>query len=210
MKIFTLTALSFLILLSTAAAQTQTTGIPQLPQNSDVKAVDATKSTAPTDLPADYKLTPGDKLAVDVYKDPQLSKQLQVRPDGKITLPLLGDIPAAGRTSLELRDAISDALKEYITNPTVTVAVVETTPQVVYVMGEVNHPGTIPLMNGHLSILQALAMAGGFSEFANRKDVRIMRKGASGMDTLKFNYKDAVKNSTEPLQLLAGDTVIVK
>ena len=83
----------------------------------------------------------GDKLRVEVYKDSQLSQSLQVRPDGKITLPLIGDVPAAGLTSIELRDQIAAALKEYVTNPVVTVIVVETVPPVVYVMGEVTNPG---------------------------------------------------------------------
>ena len=95
---------------------------------------------------ADYRLAAGDKLRIEVYKDAQLSQSLQVRPDGKITLPLVGDVAAAGRTPIELRDAISAALKEYITNPVVTVIVVETRPpQVVYVTGEVNKPGALTL-----------------------------------------------------------------
>jgi polysaccharide export outer membrane protein len=161
---------------------------------------------------SDYRLSTGDKLRVEVYKDQQLSQSLQIRPDGKITLPLVGDVTAAGRTSIELRDAIAGVLKDYITNPVVTVMVVETTPQVVYVMGEVTKPGTLSIVNGHMTILQALAMAGGFTDFANRKDIRILRKGSSGMQTLKFNYKDAMDdgNRHEPLALLPGDTVIVK
>jgi polysaccharide biosynthesis/export protein len=119
---------------------------------------------------------------------------------------------AAGRTSVELRDAIAESLKEYITNPVVTVIVTETTPQMVYVTGEVNKPGALALTTGRMSILQALAMAGGFTDFANKKDIRVMRKTASGMQTLKFNYKEAIddESRSEPLQLLPGDTVVVK
>ena len=147
-----------------------------------------------------------------MYKDDRLSQSLQIRPDGKITLPLVGDVPAAGRTALELRDAIGAALKDYITNPVVTVMVVETTPQVVYVTGEVTKPGAMPFVNGHMSIVQAIAMAGGFTDFAKRKDILVMRKGPKGMQTLHFNYKEAINddNHREPLQLMAGDTVIVK
>ena len=161
---------------------------------------------------ADYRLTAGDKLRIEVYKDTQLSQSLQVRPDGKITLPLIGDIGAAGRTSMELRDAITGALQEYIARPVVTVIVTETTPQVIYVTGEVNKPGALPVSTGQLSIIQAIAMAGGFTDFANKKDVRILRKSATGMQTLRFNYKEALddENRREPLQLLPGDTVIVK
>src|SRR6185436_5199980 len=125
----------------------------------------------------DYRLAAGDKLRIEVYKDNQLSQSLQIRPDGKITLPLVGDVTAAGRTSVELRDAIGAALDAYITNPVVTVIVVEAVPQVVFVTGEVNKPGPVPLVNGRISVLQALAVAGGFTDFANRKDIRILRKG---------------------------------
>src|SRR5688500_10330482 len=160
----------------------------------------------------EYRLGPGDKLRIEVYKDTQLSQSLQVRPDGKITLPLVGDVAAAGRTSAELRDALVTALEEYIAKPVVTVIVTEATPQVVYVTGEVNKPGAVTLATGQMSIIQAIAMAGGFTDFANRKDVRIQRKSASGVQTLKFNYKEALEddNRREPLLLQPGDTIIVK
>jgi polysaccharide biosynthesis/export protein len=157
---------------------------------------------------SDYRLVSGDKLRIEVYKDPQLSQALQVRPDGKITLPLLGDIAASGKTSIELRDAIATSLREYITNPVVTVIVVETVPQQIHVMGEVNAAGPQPL-TGPLSILQALAAAGGFRDFAKTKDIKILRKTASGTQTIRFNYKDAVASGQAPLMLQAGDVVIV-
>ena len=203
MKTATFTAFCFLILLSTAQAQPA--------QDRAANATTTTSTTAKTaaDTSPDYRLAPGDKLRIDIYKDQQLSQSLQIRPDGKITLPLAGDIVAAGRTSSELRDAVAAALKDYITNPVVTVIVVETTPQVVYVMGEVQKPGTLPLTNGRLSVVQALAMAGGFTDFANRKDIQILRRGASGTQKLRFNYKEAVEDGRE-LLLQPGDTVIVR
>jgi polysaccharide export outer membrane protein len=165
-------------------------------------------STSRADTSADYRLVAGDKLRIEVYKDPQLSQSLQIRPDGKVTLPLVGDVPAAGRTSNELRDAISSSLKEYITNPVVTVIVVETVPPVIYVVGEVNSPGAQPL-SGQISVLQALSAAGGISDFAKRKDIRIQRKTASGMTTLRFNYNDAINGHAKPIYLQSGDTIIV-
>ena len=213
MKTATLTAFSFLILLGTASAQTattsSTTGDPvPAPVGTSGKAT-ATSSVN------DYRLAAGDKLRIEVYKDAQLSQSLQIRPDGKITLPLVGDVAAAGRTPIELRDAIGGALKDYITNPVVTVIVTEATPPpaaVVYVTGEVNKPGALILTAGPMSVLQALAMAGGFTDFADKKDIRILRRGKDGMETLKFNYKDALNdtNKREPVQLQSGDTVIVK
>jgi polysaccharide biosynthesis/export protein len=159
-------------------------------------------------LPADYRLAIGDKLRVEVYKDAQLSQSLQVRPDGKITLPLIGDLTASGLTSLELRDQIANSLKEYVTNPVVTVIVVETVPPVVYVMGEVTNPGAVPL-NGPMSVLQALAMAGGFRDFANTKSISVLRRSARGVQTISFNYKAAVKGEGNPVMLQPGDTVVV-
>jgi polysaccharide export outer membrane protein len=203
MRIATFTALSFLLLLSAASAQT----VSPLPPPHDTRA-DTTAVHAPANVNTDYRLVVGDKLRVDVYKDPQLSQSLQVRPDGKITLPLVGDIVAAGRTSNELRDAISSDLKDYITNPLVTVIVVETVPPTVYVMGEVNTPGPQPL-HGPTSVLQALAMAGGFKDFAHTKDIKILRKSSMGLRTFRFNYNDAIKSTKAPMLLESGDTIIV-
>jgi len=215
MKTAMLTVLSLAALLGTASAQTGqaatpvgTSGTSRTPGTSGGTVAVPSPAAA---VSTDYRLVSGDKLRIEVYKDTQLSQSLQVRPDGKITLPLLGDIAAAGRTSIELRDSIATSLKEYIKEPVVTVIVVETTPQVAYVTGEVTKPGPVTI-NGPLTILQALAMAGGFTDFANRKEILILRNGLGGQKTLTFNYKDAVNQDTRraPLLLQAGDTVIVK
>ncbi|MGH9408084.1 MAG: polysaccharide biosynthesis/export family protein, partial [Vicinamibacterales bacterium] len=137
MKTSLLTTLTFQVLLSTAFAQTPTRPAPAAHDMTTA----ASTVAGPADAPNDYRLNPGDKLAIDVHEDKSLSETLQIRPDGKITLPLVGDIPAAGRTTNDLRGAIAAALKEYIAQPTVTVIVQETAPQVVYVMGEVSKPG---------------------------------------------------------------------
>ena len=174
-------------------------------------AKDADKKKAP-EAPAavndEYRVGPGDKLRIEVYKDPQLSQSVQVRPDGKITLPLVGDMEATGRTPIELRDTIAKSLKDYINNPTVTVIVVEALASQIFVMGEVTHPGTMQL-HGPTTILQALAMAGGFKEFANTKDVKVLRPNGSGIETIKFNYKDVINGDAKPFYLRSGDTVIV-
>jgi polysaccharide export outer membrane protein len=165
---------------------------------------------APTLANEEYRLGPGDKLRIEVYKDAQLSQSVQVRPDGKITLPLIGDMEATNRTPIELRDAIASSLKEYVTNPTVTVIVVEALASKIFVMGEVTHPGTMEL-HGPTTILQALAMAGGFKEFANTKDVKVLRpkSGGNNMETIRFNYKDVINGDAKPFYLRSGDTVIV-
>jgi polysaccharide export outer membrane protein len=157
----------------------------------------------------EYRLGPGDKLRVEVYKDAQLSQSLQVRPDGKITLPLVGDMAAAGKTPIELRDALAASLKEYVNNPVVTVIVVEATAAQVYVIGEVSSPGTL-VMQGPMTVLQALAQVGGLREFADRDDIRILRKGTTGsVRTIDFDYKRALKGETEPMYLQPGDTIVV-
>ena len=197
-----LTALASLLLTS-AAVSAQTQARPSNP-GSPVATKGEPVSTTP-----DYRLVAGDKLRIEVYKDDKLSQSLQVRPDGKITLPLLGDIPAAGRTSSQLRDAIATSLKEYNTNPIVTVIVVETVPPLIYVMGEVNAAGPQPL-KGEMTVLQALAAAGGFKDFANTKNIRVLRQGPSGeQTTLPFNYKDAIRGGGKPIVLQPGDTIIV-
>lgn len=156
----------------------------------------------------DYSLVVGDKLRIEVYKDNQVSQSLQIRPDGKITLPLVGDIVAAGQTPAALRDSITGSLKEFITNPVVTVIVVEAQPQTISVIGEVNGPGTHAI-TAQTSVLGALAMAGGFKDFANTKNILIQRATPTGVKTIRFNYKDAIKSEAKPMYVQPGDVIIV-
>jgi polysaccharide export outer membrane protein len=154
-------------------------------------------------------MVPGDKLRIEVYKDQQLSQSLQVRPDGKITLPLIGDVPAAGATPRELAGTLTERLKEYLTAPVVTVIVAEAVPPMIYVLGEVNTPGAQPLSTP-VTVLQALSVAGGFKDFAKPNDIKILRKKPDGsIVTIKFNYKSAIASTGAPMMLQAGDTVIV-
>jgi polysaccharide export outer membrane protein len=182
--------------------------VPQQPPPTSVPAADKARPTQ-TALPDDYKLQAGDKLRVEVYKDAQLSQSVQIRPDGKITLPLIGDIAALGLTPIDLRDHISAALKDYMNNPVVTVIVVEGTAPTAYVVGEVNHPGPVTLQ-GNMTVLQALAVAGGLKDFADAKNIRILRKGLAGQQSIPFNYRDAIKGSRDAsVSLQSGDTVVV-
>jgi polysaccharide export outer membrane protein len=197
----------FVSTLATALAFTICTLAPLSAKDKDA---DKKPAPQPPAMSEEYRLGPGDKLRIEVYKDAQLSQSVQVRPDGKITLPLIGDLQATNRTPIELRDTIAKSLKEYVTNPTVTVIVVEALASKVYVMGEVTHPGTMEL-HGPTTILQALAMAGGFKEFANTKDVKVLRpKGEGGsIETIRFNYKDVLNGDARPFYLRSGDTVVV-
>jgi polysaccharide export outer membrane protein len=230
------TSISFalLFLLSTAPAIAQTPSpaqIPPVPQpvsTSGSTTTAAPATTLPTTAPApattapsttpppaataanssDYRLVNGDKLRIEVYREPQLSHSLQIRPDGKISLPLAGDLVAAGQTPAGLREAITTALKDYVTNPVVTVIVVETELPTISVMGEVNDPGSVPL-KGRMTVIEALAAAGGFKDFANTKNITIRRPTATGVQRIKFNYKEAVKADSEPVYVQAGDVIIV-
>jgi len=196
---------AFIVSLGASMGQAQSGQTP----NGNGNGTRTLPSVAP--VAGDYRLAPGDKLRVEVYKDAQLSQALQVRPDGKVTLPLVGDIVASDLTPIQLRDRIAASLKEYVTNPVVTVIVVEASPAMVYVMGEVTQPGSIP-MRGPMTVLQALAMAGGFREFANPKNIRILRRASAtqkSVETIRFNYNDAIRGNVAPLFLNAGDMVVV-
>src|SRR5262249_48500937 len=169
---------------------------------------DKKTAAVPPGMTEEYRLGAGDKLRIEVYKDTQLSQSVQVRPDGKITLPLVGDVEATNRNPIELRDTITKSLKEYMTNPVVTVIVVEATAATAYVMGEVYHPGAVDLQ-APITILQALALAGGLKDFADAKNIKILRKTATGVQTIAFDYKDAIKSTRAPFYLRPGDTVVV-
>jgi polysaccharide export outer membrane protein len=192
------------VLVSATSLYAQTAGT----SGSSAGTRPATANGARADTPADYRLVPGDKLRILVYRDETASQDVQIRPDGKITLPYIGDLTAAGQTSIELRDGITKSLGEYISNPTVTVIVVETQPQTVSVMGEVGTPGVLPLKH-QMTVLDALAAAGGFRDFANTKDIMIKRNTKNGVQTLRFNYKDAIRSNAKPFYLQPGDIIIV-
>jgi polysaccharide export outer membrane protein len=192
-----------------AMPATPATNTPSGPTTTAPTPPAATDNNRSANTSPDYRLVPGDKLRIEVYRDAQLSQSLQIRPDGKITLPLIGDVPAEGRTATELRDSLVTSLKEYNTNPVVTVIVVETVPPVFYVMGEVNSPGTFPI-KGQVSAVQALAMAGGFKDFAKTKSIKILRKAGSGaQENVKFNYKEAAEGKGPAVFMQPGDTIIV-
>jgi polysaccharide export outer membrane protein len=167
------------------------------------------QQSAQSARPDDYRLQAGDKLRVEVYKDAQLSQSVQIRPDGKITLPLVGDVAALGVTPIELRERLTTALKDYMNNPVVTVIVVEATAPTAYVVGEVNHPGPVTLQP-NMTVLQALAVAGGLKDFADAKNIRILRKSVTGQTAVPFNYRDAIRGTgSNSVLLQPGDTVVV-
>jgi polysaccharide biosynthesis/export protein len=158
----------------------------------------------------DYIIGPQDVLDVSVWKEPDLTRSLPVRPDGKISMPLLNDVQAAGLTPNQLAESITERLKKYMTAPQVTVMVSQINSQRVYVIGEVTRPGAYPLLPG-MNILQAISSAGGLTLFANSKKIFLLRNENQGQNKYPFNYKDVVdgKKPQENLSLRPGDTVVV-
>ncbi len=157
----------------------------------------------------DYVIGADDNLHISVWKEPDLTTSLPVRPDGKISLPLLNDVPAAGLTPMQLADSITEKLKKYIADPRVTVVVTAMNSRRVYVLGEVLHTGAVPLLP-NMTVLQALATAG-FTQFANVKGIYVLRTENGRQVKLPFNYKQVVKGA-DPHQNIAlkpGDTVVV-
>lgn len=157
-----------------------------------------------------YKIGPQDVLRIDVWREDQLTRTVPVRPDGKITLPLLNDVQAVGMTPMQLAGVISDGLKKYINSPQVTVSVTEINSRRVYVTGEVTRPGAFPLLPD-MTVLQALTSAGGFTQFARIKSIYVLRMEGKQQVKHAFNYKDVIsgKKAEDNIQLHPGDTVVV-
>ncbi len=156
--------------------------------------------------PEEYRIGIEDLLEINVWKEPQLSTTAPVRPDGKVTVPVAGEIQAAGHTAKELEALLTQKLAERIASPTVTVVVKEINGARVFVLGEVAKPGAYPI-RGAMTVVQALALAGGLTEFANEGKINILRRGETGGQTrLSVNLHDAYGT---PIELAPGDTVVV-
>jgi len=152
-----------------------------------------------------------DLLAVNVWKEPDISRAIPVRSDGKISLPLVGEVQAAGRTPLNLEKDITEKLKNYIAEPEVTVMVQQINSQRFNIMGQVNRPGSYVLTNS-ATVLDALALAGGFRDFAKQKSMYVLRQNPDGTQTrLPFNYKKVIEgqNPAQNVKLQSRDTIIV-
>ena len=192
-----------------------------LAQTSDVQnGSDGSNKPAAADKPvpapqeadattSDYVIGADDTLRISVWKEPDLSEVLPVRPDGKISMPLLNDIPAAGLTPLQLKDSITEKLKKYIADPRVTVVVTAMNSRRIFVTGEVTHTGPLALLP-HMTMLQALAQAG-FTQFANVKAIYLLRTENGKQEKLPFNYKEVIKGNhpEQNILLKPGDTVVV-
>ena len=210
MKRAVFTIFGLLIAAVTLSAQSQKPEAQEAAANQSAPKSRQTGDAIPANDTA-YKIGPQDVLRIDVWKEPEITRNgLPVRPDGKISLPLLNDVQAAGLSPLELSNVISEALKKFMNNPQVTVTVLDINSRRVYVTGEVSRPGTFPLLP-NMTVLQALTTAGSFTQFARTKNTYVLRNEGGKQVKLPFNYKEVIKGNhpEQNIELRSGDTIVV-
>jgi polysaccharide export outer membrane protein len=177
-------------------------------QNPAPGATQKSSTTDSSDI-AHYIIGPEDSLQITVWKEPTLSGTVPVRPDGRISLVLLGDLQAAGMTPMQLSADITQRLKKYVQDPIVSVVVLAVNSQRVFMIGEVGHVGAISMTAG-MTPLQAIAAAGGLSPFANSKHIYILRGTGATQKKIPYNYKKALKgDDKQDVSLEPGDTIVV-
>jgi polysaccharide export outer membrane protein len=186
-----------------------TWALPVLGQE-EVPSTEGAETSDTEMIEEDYRIGAGDLLSIVVWKNSDLSGEFRVRPDGKFSMPLIGDIVAAGRTTDQINMQIGKKLELFIDSPYVTAIIKETTSNRVYVIGEVARPGAYPIA-GSLTVLQAVALAGGFTQFADRDRMVLVRGSGKDQENFKLNYK---KILMEPggkynMVLQRGDTLVV-
>jgi polysaccharide export outer membrane protein len=185
----------------------------QIGQGSSLVTEGSVSTASPPSKPHDDTFVIGndDVLAVNVWKEPDISRSIPVRSDGRISLPLVGEVQAAGQTPLKLEAEIATRLKNYISEPEVTVMVQQINSQKFNVLGQVVHPGSFVLTNSP-TVLDAIALAGGFRDFAKQKSIYVLRQDPDGTHKrLSFNYKEVIKgvNPSQNVKLQPRDTVVV-
>jgi polysaccharide biosynthesis/export protein len=181
----------------------------EAPQAAPAQNSDVASTTKPHD--ASFMIGNDDVLAINVWKEPDISRSIPVRSDGKISLPLVGEVQATGQTPLKLEQEIAARLKSYIAEPEVTVIVQQINSQKFNILGQVTRPGSYAIANA-ATVLDAIAIAGGFRDFAKQKSIYILRQSADGSQTrLRFNYREVVKgqNPAQNIKLLPRDTIVV-
>ena len=199
-----LALLTSLAVAQDAASSTQTSTPKPTPTDNNPKS-------APGVRPESYVIGAEDVIDVFVWKEPDMSKTIPVRPDGMISLPLVGEVKAAGYTPVQLQDVLADAMKKYVSDPQVTVVVEKIASLNFNIVGEVNHPGYFPLTR-RMTVLDAIALAGGFKDFAKTKKIYVLRTAANGAEQrLPFNYKQVIKgqNPQQNIELQPRDTIVV-
>ena len=191
-----------------AAKNTNTNTKPGAP------AVPADPNPSGSAVPAHndtYTIGADDVLSINVWKEPEVSRTVPVRSDGKISLPLAGEVQASGETPLQLEKLLAAKLQGFISEPEVTVIVTEIKSQKFNILGMVSRSGTFPLTSS-MTVLDAIALAGGFKDFAKQKSIYVLRKNPGGGESrLPFNYKEVIKgnNMAQNIKLQPGDTIVV-
>jgi polysaccharide biosynthesis/export protein len=226
MRILTAAVLAFALLGSGVALAQQATP-PKTPAKTQPKTPAKPQPKTPATGPASpgskvpaaavvvptepgFTIGPEDVLGILVWRDQEMSGDVTVRPDGMITLPLIRDIKAAGLTPGELADRIQEAVREFVTDASVTVVVRQMNSRRVFITGEVARPGAYAL-GSSMTVMQLIAIAGGLTEFAQAKSISIMRVEAGRTKTFPFDYKDVAKGkkAQQNIVLKPGDTVVV-
>ncbi len=173
-------------------------------------AADSKAAPVPATTDPSYVIGPEDVLDINVWKEPDVSRIVPVRPDGRISLPLINDVQAGGLSPQQLAALVTEKLRKYFNEPQVTVIVTAINSQRVFVVGEVLRAGAFPLLPG-MTVLQALSSAGGFTTFADVKKIHVMRLRDGKHVELPFNYRDVLRgdNPEQNIKLEPGDTVVV-
>ncbi len=168
------------------------------------------KVSKSADFSSTYIIGPGDSLDINVWKEPDFSRVVVVRPDGKITMPLIGDVVASGLTAIQLQEKLEKLLKEYVEIPKVSVSVTAAHNMKIYLLGNVARPGEIELTKP-ITVLEAISIAGGLNEWAKETDLRLMRKINGQLKTYRINYKAIIegKDPSQNIVLKPGDTIYV-
>jgi polysaccharide biosynthesis/export protein len=161
-------------------------------------------------VPAGYIVGDSDVIRVNVWKEPEVSQTVVVRTDGNISLPLINEVKVSGMTPLQIQDMVAEKLKGFLNNPQVTVTVIEIRSKRAFITGEVARPGTYSL-NAQTTVLQLIAQAGGFTPFAKKDSIVVLRTEDGRQSRLKFKYKEVVqgKKTEQNIALHPGDTVVV-
>lgn len=218
MKKFKMFALAFTAAMVTSSVHAQSASIKAQPDSKiTVVKSDAAGNNLPVDISTksatddpNYVIGPEDELIISVWKEPDISRSVPVRPDGKISLALLNDVQATGRTPMQLGSDISEKLKNFISEPQVTVIVAKINSQRIFIVGEVPRTGSYTLLP-NMTAVDAISSAGGFTPFAKRTKIYILRKENGKVISIPFNYKEVVKNrkSDQDIVLKPGDRIVV-
>jgi polysaccharide export outer membrane protein len=198
------------------AAQTQPAAPDPAAARAAAAAAAAAKPPAPVvaapgvNMPAEYTIGADDVLSIIFWRDKELTTDVTVRPDGKVSLPLLNDVQATGLTPSQLRDRIVEESKKYVEDPNVTVVVKQINSRKVFITGEVRKPGPVPL-TGPTTVLQLLSISGGLADYAKPEKITIVRMENGKPVSFKFNYKEVIegKKLAQNIELKPGDTIIV-